>query len=104
VEQCGSTSVQVLNEFYVNATRKLAFPMSPAEAWHDVECFAAWKPVPMDMELMHGAWRIQARFGHSWWDSLIVAAAEQAGCVILYSEDLQHNQQFFGVRVCNPFL
>lgn len=52
---------------------------------------------------MEGAWAIQDRSGLSWWDALIVAAARDAGCELLLSEDLQEGQRIAGVEVVNPF-
>jgi predicted nucleic acid-binding protein len=60
--------------------------------------------VASSVALVSGAIRIQDRYRLSWYDSLIVSAAQQAGCDILYSEDLQHGQQFGTVTVQNPFL
>lgn len=53
--------------------------------------------------LIEDAWRIEDRFQLSWWDSLIVAAAQRAGCQYLLSEDFQPGQAFDGVTVVNPF-
>lgn len=56
------------------------------------------------MALYSEALRIHSRRGLSWYDSIIVGAAAQAHCDVLYSEDLQHGQSFGSVRVVNPFL
>jgi predicted nucleic acid-binding protein len=102
--QNGRLSVQVLNEYFVNVTRKLKPGLSLDEAWDDVEALTVWEPVAMDMPLLQRGYAVQRRYGLSWWDSLIVAAAEAAGCIIILSEDLANGEQYFGIKVENPFL
>jgi predicted nucleic acid-binding protein len=100
----GRTSIQVLNEFYAVITRKLSVRMSQDAAWAEVEEFFRWNPQQLDCELLRQARQIEARYRLSWWDSLIVAAAQLQGCSLLYTEDLQHGATFDGVRVVNPFI
>jgi predicted nucleic acid-binding protein len=102
-ERTGKLSVQVLNEYFVNVTRKLDPGLSPSEAWDDIEALAVWEPLPMDMPLLQRGYTVQRRYGLSWWDSLIVAAAEAAGCATILSEDLAHGAQYLGIAVENPF-
>lgn len=99
----GRLSVQVLNEFFVNATRKLDPGLSPEEAWDDIEALSAWEPLPIDMAILARAFSVQQRYGLSWWDSLIVAAAEASGCSRILSEDLSDGASYFGIIVENPF-
>lgn len=99
----GRLSVQVLNEFFVNATRKLDPGLSPEEAWDDIEALSAWEPLPLDMAILARAFSVQQRCGLSWWDSLIVAAAEASGCSRILSEDLSDGASYFGIIVENPF-
>ncbi len=99
----GRISVQVLNEFFVNATRKLEPGLSANEAWDDVEALGAWNPLPLDMPLLVRANAVHGRYGLSWWDSMIVAAAEACGCSRIYSEDLSNGAVYFGITVVNPF-
>lgn len=96
-------SVQVLNEYYVTVTRKLKPGMAPDEAWSDVEALKAWEPVPSDWKLLESARVLHRLFALSWWDALVVAAAQRAGCTALYSEDLADGADFGGVVVKNPF-
>jgi predicted nucleic acid-binding protein len=103
-DRSGRLSVQVLNEYFVNVTRKLAPGLSPEEAWDDIEAFRVWEPMPIDMPLMERGYVVQRRYQLSWWDSLIVAAAEAANCSTILSEDLAHGTQYFGITVENPFL
>jgi len=99
----GRLSVQVLNEYFVTVTRKLAPGMEPDAAWRDVEALRAWEPVALDWNLLARAHGVFGRFSLSWWDSLIVTAAELSGCDVLYSEDLQAGAIYGNVRVVNPF-
>ena len=99
----GRLSVQVLNEYFVNVTCKLNPGLSREEAWDDVEALSVWEPLPIDMPLLQRGYSAQGRYGLSWWDSLIVAAAEAASCTTILSEDLAHGAHYFGIMVENPF-
>ncbi len=99
--RCGRTSFQVLQEFFVNVTQKALW--SREDARSEVRDLLAWNPVPVNaMTLEHG-WKIQDRYKLSFWDALIVAAAKQALCGYLLTEDLQAGQDIDGVMVVNPF-
>jgi predicted nucleic acid-binding protein len=99
----GRLSVQVLNEFFVNATRKLDPGLTPEEAWDDIEALSAWDPLPLDMAVLSRAFAVYQRYGLSWWDSMIIAAAEASGCSQILSEDLSNGASYFGITVENPF-
>ncbi|MBX3632149.1 MAG: twitching motility protein PilT [Acidovorax sp. SCN 68-22] len=100
-QRAGRLSTQVLNEYYVNVTRKLGLAQGDARA--KVRRFQLWQPWQIDHQTVETAWGVEARFGLSYWDSLIVAAAAQSGCTHLLSEDLQHGQQIDAVTILNPF-
>jgi predicted nucleic acid-binding protein len=100
----GRLSQQVLHEFYANATRKVRFNLDRRYAREVIEDLASWHPVPLDMRLLGRACAVEDRFGLSFWDSLIVAAAQAAKCGLLLTEDLQHGQDLDGVTVMNPFI
>lgn len=102
-EGAGRVSFQVLAEFYVNATQKLRRPVARADAQVYVRALIAWRPVAIDKDVIEAAWRAQDRYKFSWWDALIVAAAERAGCRTLLSEDFRAGQQFGDLTVVNPF-
>jgi predicted nucleic acid-binding protein len=72
-------------------------------ARREVRSFIPWRPVAIDPRVLEGAWHVQDRHRLSWWDSLIAAAAQAAGCAYLLSEDLQDDQLLDTVRVVNPF-
>jgi predicted nucleic acid-binding protein len=100
----GNLSFQVLQEFYVTVTEKLKPGLDPKSARDDVRALLAWRPIAVDARLIDGAWAIQDRYRLSWWDSLIVSAAQLEECQYLLTEDLSETQELGGVRVVNPFL
>lgn len=102
-ERCGRLSAQVLNEYYVTVTRKLDPGMDPPAARGDVRALTAWRPIESAPEIRARAWAVEDRWGFSWWDSLIIASAQQLGCTYLLSEDLQHDQELEELRVIDPF-
>ena len=102
-EQRGRTSIQVLSEYYVNATKKLSPGLDPEEAWDDVKNFFAWKPAPIDQALVEAGREIERRYRLHWWDCLIVAAAQSQDCGILLTEDLQDGIVIGSVAVRSPF-
>lgn len=99
----GRTSVQVLNELYVTLTRKISRKLPANDAWSNIQQLFAWNPQANDLQLMSCAREIETRYRISWWDSLIVAAAQLQDCTTLLTEDLQDGMEFDGVRVRNPF-
>ncbi|MGE0158247.1 MAG: PIN domain-containing protein [Gemmatimonadales bacterium] len=103
-ERGGALSWQVLHEYYVCVTRKLTPGRDAAAAREDVASLVAWRPIPLDLATVDAAWAVEDRFGLSWWDALIVAAAQAGGCTHLLTEDLQDGQVFAGVRVISPFV
>lgn len=102
-EQTGRTSVQVLNEYYTTLTHKIKPALPAADAWDDIKSLIAWNPQAMDLELLHRGREIEQRYGLSWWNSLIVGAAQLQNCVLLLTEDLQDRSVYGGVTVRNPF-
>lgn len=102
-QRTGRTSIQVLCEYYVNVTRKLRPGVPPEEAWDDVRALMAWRPQAMDTAVIECGHDIERRYQLSWWDSLVVAAAQLQGCALLLSEDLQDGMVLGGVTVRNPF-
>ncbi len=98
----GRLSWQVLNEFYSNAVGKMKTPA--ARARENVETFALWQPVDFGLGLLQRAWYWMDRASVSYWDALIVAAAEAAGCKYLLTEDFQAGRKFDELTVVNPFL
>ena len=100
----GCLSFQVLLEFYVTAILKLSPGLTAEEARMDVQDFLAWKPILTDGQSIEEAWRLQDRYRFSWWDALIVAAAQVSACRYLLSEDFQDGMEMGDLKVVNPFL
>ena len=100
----GRLSFQVLDEYYVTVTRKLKPGLPHDEARQDVRDLLSWRPIAIDEQVVAGAWMVEDRYGFSFWDALVVAAAQVTGCDVLLTEDLSHGQRLDGLAVVNPFL
>jgi predicted nucleic acid-binding protein len=101
----GVVSYQVVQEFFNVALRRFARPMSPDEAQqYLMTVFRPLLAVESSLNLWQHGLYIRSRFNLSWFDSLIVAAAIEARCDVLYTEDLQDGLEIEGLRVENPFL
>lgn len=101
----GIVSYQVVQEFFNLALRRFAQPMTVPEAEQYLS--AVFRPllaIQSSPALISEALRLTAKHRLSWYDSLIVAAATEGACGILYSEDLQHGQRFGDLQIENPFL
>jgi predicted nucleic acid-binding protein len=99
----GRLSLQVLQELYVTLTRKRRPNVEPEEARADIRDLMAWRPVTIGPLVLERAWSVEQRYGISFWDALIVAAAGSANCETLLTEDLQHGAVLEGVRAVSPF-
>ncbi|HEX3473292.1 MAG TPA: PIN domain-containing protein [Silvibacterium sp.] len=101
----GVVSYQVVQEFFHLALRRFASPMTVVEAEQYLDTvFRPLLTVHSSRVLYTQALHVQDRYRLAWYDSLIVASAIEAGCVILYSEDLQDGQRFDTLQVKNPFV
>ena len=100
----GIISGQVLQEFYVNVTRKIPRPLTPAVARGIIRNYLAWQVEPNEPSAVLLASEIAERNLLSFWDALIVASAARAGADRILSEDLNHGQVIEGIRIENPFL
>ena len=99
------TSTQVLQEFYVNATRGKNPTLTVDEASEAVDLMIdTHHCAGMDAALMKAALRIRQRYQISYWDAAVIASSVELGATTLYTEDLNHGQVYEGVRVENPFL
>lgn len=101
--QLGRTSFQVLSEFYTTITRKIKPGLTQEEGWNDVKSYLAWQPQPIDAALLHRAREIEQRYRLSWWDSMVVAAAQLQDCALLLTEDLQDGAAYGSVTIRSPF-
>lgn len=98
-------SVQVLQEFYVQATRPTRTdPLTHEEATALIQYWLRHRIIPITVQVMQDALDIKKRYQTSYWDAAILAAAASAGCSDLLSEDLNPGQSYNSVRVINPFL
>jgi predicted nucleic acid-binding protein len=104
LERSGAISTQVLQELYVNVRRRAAAPISPEEAQRLIADYLAWEVVINDGASISRAIDLESRYDISFWDALIVQAAEQTGASILYSEDLSHGQAYGSVEVVDPLI
>lgn len=98
----GALSMQVLQEFYVNVTRKIASPLSKDAARLVVNSYRTWC-VETTAEEISTAFRIEDESRIGFWDALIVASAAKCGAVRILSEDLKAGQMIGSVRIENPF-
>ena len=96
-------SAQLLQEFYVNVTRKIALPLAPDEAVALLEQFRSFPMVWTDYPLIVAGVETALCFGISYWDGTIIAAAERLGATTLYTEDLNHGQRYASDQAVNPF-
>lgn len=97
-------SVQVLQEFYVQATRSgRADPLSHEQAVLLVESFLRFAVSDLTAPIVRAAFETRERFAISYWDAAILEAARALGCDVVLSEDLSDGQDYAGVRVENPF-
>jgi predicted nucleic acid-binding protein len=101
-QKMGVLSTQVLQEFYVVATRKMAVPMTALDARSIVRAYLPWS-VGADGVMVLQASEIEERNHISFWDAMIVAAAHRAGAGRILTEDLNHGQRIEGILIENPF-
>jgi len=99
----GRVSIQVLTEYYITVTQKLRPGLDQETARQDVRSLFAWKPIRLDERILEEAWRVQDRYSLSFWDALILGAAQAGACRYLLTEDLQNEQRIGDVTVVNPF-
>ena len=108
LEELGASSIvlstQVLQEFYVTATRKLVAPLSAEDAERRVHELSDLDVVVVELPLIRAAIALSREHSLALWDALIIESARTRDCRRLLSEDLQDGRQFGRVRVENPFL
>jgi predicted nucleic acid-binding protein len=98
----GRTSMQVLSETYATL-RRLRRDIPADTLWDALEVYFAWAPRPIDSGVLRLARETERRYRISWWDSMIVAAAQLQECTVLLTEDLQDGMMFGSVTVRSPF-
>jgi predicted nucleic acid-binding protein len=101
-EKSGLLSMQVLQEFYVNVTRKISTPLAKPKAREVVDTYKSWC-IETTLAEIFTAFRIEDQMRLGFWDALVIAAAVKGGAGRLLSEDLNAGQEVMGVRIENPF-
>ena len=99
----GCVSVQVLQEFFVTVTKKVAKPVPVEDATARIREFASWRVFAPTSEDVLGAIAVHTQAKIAFWDAMIVLAAAESGCDVLWTEDLADGQTLRGVRIRNPF-
>ena len=102
--ETGCLSVQVLQEFFVTVTRKVPRPLSIDAAADRIRELAVWKVFAPTADDVLVAIAIQQKARLSFWDAMVIHAAAESGCDVLWTEDLNDGQVLRGVRIRNPFL
>ncbi len=100
----GRVSTQVLQEFFVNVTQKVKKPLARGVAKELIRNYGLWVETPITPSTVLRACEISETWKIAFWDSMILASAEQDGARQLLTEDLNHGQVIAGVKVVNPFL
>ena len=102
-DHTGCVSAQVLQEFYVNVTQKVAKPVAPEVAAQIISDLSAWQVHQPGVDDILDAIQLQGRHKLSFWDAMILSSALALGCEIVWSEDLNPGQRYDLVTVQNPF-
>ena len=97
------TSAQVLGEFAATLLHKVVPRVDPVELAAILDALGPIPIVATDADMVRRAVEVQGRYGLHFYDSMIIAAAERAGCERIWSEDLNSGQKYFGISVQNPF-
>jgi predicted nucleic acid-binding protein len=99
----GVLSTQVLQEFYVAVTGKIPQPLKPSRAREIIADLGTWTVSFLEVQDILSASRMAERYRLNFWDALILAAAHKEEAIIVWTEDLNHGQDYDGVTVRNPF-
>jgi predicted nucleic acid-binding protein len=104
-QQCGRISSQVLNNVYAQASTRMAAQSDGAgreRLRQLIRALRHWQPPHLDRYTVDGAWQLQDRYGLGYWDALLVASAQQQGCVAVLSPHLPHGHSYDGVLIAHP--
>jgi predicted nucleic acid-binding protein len=101
--ESGVISIQVVQEFYQAATRRIAIPISTEDALQFIQYMSILDIVSANLDMVVAAVHLHKKHSFSFWDALILEAAKSAGCSQVLSEDLQHGFRIEGIAVKNPF-
>ncbi len=103
-EERGCVSIQVLQEFYVVVTRKIAKPLPSHVASQIIADLGLWRVHQPHVADILNAIDLQQRYGLSFWDAMIIQSALALDCSVLWSEDMNHLQIYHQIQVRNPFV
>jgi predicted nucleic acid-binding protein len=101
--ETGLLSTQVIQEFYVNVTRKIPHRLSPIQARGLIDNYFAWPVIIIDTGTIRRASEIEERYRLSFWDALIIAAAVKGRADQIVTEDLKAGETIEGIEIVNPF-
>jgi predicted nucleic acid-binding protein len=101
-QRSGVVSLQILQEYFVTATRKLKLDLGIAR--NKVEIFSKFMVAAPTVNDILAAIDMHRLHGFSYWDSLVLRMAKQTGCRVLLTEDMQHGHEFDGLKIVNPFV
>lgn len=104
LHRSGVISTQILQELAVNLRRKAGRPLDAKATREVVADYLTWQVVVNTPDSVLGALELEERYRISFWDALVIHAAQAAGAEVLYSEDLADGQDYGGVTVVNPFV
>jgi predicted nucleic acid-binding protein len=99
----GAVSTQVIQEFYSAVTRKIPKSLPKRDARDVIRTYQAWPMYSIAIDDIIDASELEEKLKYSFWDSLIIIAAQKVGAELLYSKDLQDGQQINGLKIVNPF-
>ncbi|MCF6236220.1 MAG: PIN domain-containing protein [Gammaproteobacteria bacterium] len=100
----GWLSIQVFGEFFNVVTKRIPEPLTSEEAREAISALSLLKITKMDMKLVYRAIDTHQKYGTTYWDSMIISAAERSKCSRLFSEDFNSSQKYYGIIADNPFL
>ena len=103
-DRTGVVSTQVLQELAVNVRRKAGRPLDAKATREIVADYLTWQVIVNGGESILEAIELESRYQISFWDAMVIQAAQLSGAEVLYSEDLSDGQRYGSVRVINPFL
>jgi len=103
-DETGCLSLQVMQEFYVSITQKVAHPIDPSNAQKIIRDLSYWRVHEPKVDDVLAAIELQQRYRLSFWDAMILQNAVQLECNLIWSEDLNPGQVYAGVALVNPFL
>jgi len=104
LNKTGCSSIQVMQEFHVTVTQKIKWPMTIDQSLAILLDLSNWKIHFLGCDDVFSAIEIQQQYKLSHWSAMIIHSARACGCKVVYSEDLNQDQEIEGIKIVNPFL